>query len=101
MFPVIQGQDIEWYTALTSNLTEAQVKSLGEICLLADQRLAARESKKIEQQGGKFINITFFIEAIIYNQYIFFPSVYSFVFSIFHFKCYPPFFVRTGPFVSL
>lgn len=49
----IQSQDVEWYTALTSNLTEAQVKSLGEICVLADQRLAARESKKIEQQGGK------------------------------------------------
>lgn len=52
----IQSQDIEWYNALTSNLTEPQVKSLGEICLLADQRLAARESKKIEQQGGRFTN---------------------------------------------
>lgn len=51
----IQSQDVEWYTALTSNLTEAQVKSLGEICVLADQRLAARESKKIEQQGGKSV----------------------------------------------
>lgn len=53
LFLAIQSQDVEWYNALTSNLTEAQVKSLGEICLLADQRLAARESKKIEQQGGK------------------------------------------------
>lgn len=53
LLSAIQNQDVEWYRALTSNLTEAEVKSLGEICLLADQRAAARESKKIEQQGGR------------------------------------------------
>nr|CAI5832904.1 unnamed protein product [Callosobruchus analis] len=48
----IKSQEPEWYNALTSNLTEAQLKSLNEICVLAEQRAAARESKRIEQQGG-------------------------------------------------
>ncbi|XP_049819869.1 importin-7 isoform X2 [Aethina tumida] len=48
----IQTSEPEWYKALTSNLNEAQVKSLGEIVVLADQRAAAKESKRIQQQGG-------------------------------------------------
>lgn len=48
----IQGQDPEWYNALTTNLTESQLKTLSEVCVLAEQRAAARESKRIEQQGG-------------------------------------------------
>lgn len=46
---------MDWYNLLTSNLTEQQKKSLMEISVLADQRRAARESKKIEQQGGKTV----------------------------------------------
>lgn len=48
----LQTREPDWYNALTANLTEQQVKALSEVCLLAEQRLAARESKKIEQQGG-------------------------------------------------
>jgi hypothetical protein len=42
----------EWYNALTANLTEQQKKNLLDICVLADQRKAAKESKRIEQSGG-------------------------------------------------
>ncbi|XP_023028647.1 importin-7 msk [Leptinotarsa decemlineata] len=48
----LQNQDPDWYNALTSHLTEAQRKTLNEVCILAEQRAAARESKRIEQQGG-------------------------------------------------
>lgn len=44
-----------WYRALTSLLSPEQEKALQEIILLADQRKAALESKRIEQSGGKFI----------------------------------------------
>lgn len=54
LFIGLQSSDTEWYNALTSNLTEQQSKALMEIGVLADQRRAARESKKIEQQGGRF-----------------------------------------------
>ncbi|XP_031329759.1 importin-7-like [Photinus pyralis] len=50
----LQSTEPEWYQALTNNLTEQQSKALMEISLLADQRKAARESKKIEQQGGLY-----------------------------------------------
>lgn len=49
----LQSTETEWYNVLTANLTEQQSKALMEISVLADQRRAARESKKIEQQGGK------------------------------------------------
>lgn len=52
----LQTREPDWYNALTANLTEQQVKALSEVCLLAEQRLAARESKKIEQQGGTITN---------------------------------------------
>ncbi|XP_044268843.1 importin-7 [Tribolium madens] len=42
----------EWYNALTANLTEQQKKNLVDICVLADQKKAAKESKRIEQSGG-------------------------------------------------
>lgn len=48
----LQSTEPEWYQALTGNLTEPQKKALMEISLLAFQRKAARESKRIEQQGG-------------------------------------------------
>lgn len=48
----LESTETEWYRTLTANLTEEQQKALMEICVLADQRRAARESKKIEQQGG-------------------------------------------------
>ncbi|CAH0547642.1 unnamed protein product [Brassicogethes aeneus] len=53
----IQTAEPEWYNALTSRLTEEQVKSLGEIVVLADQRAAAKESKRIQQQGGYMFTV--------------------------------------------
>lgn len=44
--------DPAWYQALTGQLTEEQKKGLQEVFLLADQRKAAAESKRIEQSGG-------------------------------------------------
>lgn len=44
--------DTVWYRALTGHLTAEQQKALQEIILLADQRKAALESKRIEQSGG-------------------------------------------------
>ncbi|KAL1517411.1 hypothetical protein ABEB36_001178 [Hypothenemus hampei] len=52
VFTNIQNQDPQWYAALTANLNEEQMKTLHEIVVLAEQRAAARESKRIEQQGG-------------------------------------------------
>lgn len=49
----IQMTDPAWYQALTGQLTEEQTKGLQEVFLLADQRKAAAESKRIEQSGGK------------------------------------------------
>lgn len=40
------------YHAMTSVLTEEQQKQLNAVFLLADQRKAQRESKRIEQSGG-------------------------------------------------
>lgn len=48
----IERTDRQWYQILTSNLTVEQQKSLQEVILLADQRKAALESKRIEQSGG-------------------------------------------------
>nr|XP_054761682.1 importin-7-like [Lytechinus pictus] len=48
----IQATDNGWYNALTSQLTPEQQQELQEIVVLADQRAAAAESKKIEQAGG-------------------------------------------------
>lgn len=53
VFLGLQSTEPDWYSLLTSNLSEEQQKSLIEVSVLADQRRAARESKKIEQQGGK------------------------------------------------
>lgn len=51
----IERTDVAWYRALTSLLSPEQEKALQEIILLADQRKAALESKRIEQSGGKFM----------------------------------------------
>jgi len=48
----IQANDPEWYQVLTANLTSEQQKALQEVMVLADQRKAAAESKRIEQSGG-------------------------------------------------
>ena len=41
-----------WYNALTSHLTSEQRNALKNVLVLADQRKAAAESRKIEQRGG-------------------------------------------------
>lgn len=48
----IQAGDPAWYQILTANLTTEQQKALQEVMLLADQRKAAAESKRIGQSGG-------------------------------------------------
>ncbi|XP_060535459.1 importin-7 [Cylas formicarius] len=48
----IKNREPEWYNALTAHLNEHQLKTLNEVVVLAEQRAAARESKRIEQQGG-------------------------------------------------
>lgn len=50
----IERTDQAWYRALTSHLTAEQQKALQEVILLADQRKAALESKRIEQSGGEY-----------------------------------------------
>lgn len=41
------------YHALMSTLTEQQQKQLNSVLVLADQRKAQQDSKRIEQSGGK------------------------------------------------
>ncbi|CAN7998754.1 unnamed protein product [Ixodes hexagonus] len=48
----IQSTDPMWFNALTSGLSSEQQKSLQEVYLLADQRRAAAESRRIEKSGG-------------------------------------------------
>ncbi|CAH1257344.1 IPO7 [Branchiostoma lanceolatum] len=48
----LQSREPVWYNALTSHLNEEQLKELQEVIVMADQRQAAAESKRIEQQGG-------------------------------------------------
>ncbi|XP_049829348.1 importin-7 isoform X1 [Schistocerca gregaria] len=52
----IQASDPTWYQILTTDLTTEQQKALQEIMVLADQRKAAAESKRIEQSGGYVFN---------------------------------------------
>lgn len=56
VFADIQANDPEWYQVLTANLTSEQQKALQEVMVLADQRKAAAESKRIEQSGGKYLD---------------------------------------------
>uniref|UniRef100_H2ZR06 Importin N-terminal domain-containing protein n=1 Tax=Ciona savignyi TaxID=51511 RepID=H2ZR06_CIOSA len=46
------ARDPQWYNVLMTGLSDEQRKSLEEIYVLADQRHAAAESKKIEKTGG-------------------------------------------------
>ncbi|KAL1456808.1 hypothetical protein WDU94_001509 [Cyamophila willieti] len=48
----LRSSDPQWYELLVRNLTPEQQKSLSDIVVLADQRKAAAESKRIEQSGG-------------------------------------------------
>lgn len=48
----LQATDPAWYNALTGGLTPDQQTQLQDIMVLADQRRAAAESKRIEQSGG-------------------------------------------------
>jgi len=52
----IQTSNPGWYTQLTGHLSEVQGKALNEVVTLSEQRVAARESKKIEQAGGYQFN---------------------------------------------
>ncbi|KAK6629508.1 hypothetical protein RUM43_003325 [Polyplax serrata] len=52
VFQNLQMSDPVWYQVLTENLSKPQQTALQEILVLADQRKAAAESKKIEQSGG-------------------------------------------------
>jgi len=48
----LQSSNPAWYSQLTAHLSEVQGKALNEVVTLAEQRMAARESKKIEAAGG-------------------------------------------------
>merc|ERR1711928_90618 len=43
----LRGSNPAWYGQPTGHLTEVQQKALGEVVTFADQRCAAKESKKI------------------------------------------------------
>lgn len=62
----IERTDTVWYRALTGHLTTEQQKALQEVILLADQRKAALESKRIEQSGGKVFWFNFSKLMLIY-----------------------------------
>ena len=49
----VQNTNPAWYSQLTGHLSENQGKALNEVMTLSTQRMAAKESKAIEQQGGK------------------------------------------------
>lgn len=48
----LQNSDPEWYSALTGVLNNDQAKILQDVYAQAEQRKAALESRRIEQQGG-------------------------------------------------
>ena len=49
----LETSQVEWYSRLVAPLSENDKKSLQEVFTLANQRRNARESKNIEQAGGK------------------------------------------------
>lgn len=58
----LEVNDPGWYQMLTNGLASEQQKVLHEVIVLADQRKAAAESKRIEQSGGKsLISVLFMI----------------------------------------
>ena len=63
MLTSIQEQNAEWYMKLMTSMKKDDLDSIQEIFTLCDQRLAARESKNIEKQGGWFAS---------YNSFVFF-----------------------------
>lgn len=52
----VQGTNPAWYGILTSALTAEQQKALSDVIVLADQRRAAAESKRIEEAGGNYLD---------------------------------------------
>lgn len=48
----LKTADPNWYNILTSHLTAEQQRAFEEVLVLADQRKAAAESKRIEKSGG-------------------------------------------------
>ncbi|GFQ94573.1 importin-7 [Trichonephila clavata] len=48
----LKTTDPNWYNILTSHLTAEQQRAFEEVMVLADQRKAAAESKRIEKSGG-------------------------------------------------
>ena len=53
----MQTSNAAWYGQLTAHLSEVQGKALNEVVTFADQRVAAKESKKIEQAGGELVDM--------------------------------------------
>ncbi|XP_064634569.1 importin-7-like [Lineus longissimus] len=48
----LQATDKPWYDALVGHLNNEQTQQMRDVLTLADQRKAAAESKRIEEQGG-------------------------------------------------
>ena len=75
----LETSQTDWYTRLVSPLSETDKKSLQEVFTLANQRRNARESKTIEQSGGKYFicelnntSFTFLTDSVIPLLLIFF-----------------------------
>ena len=54
MLENLQTTNQEWYANLVANLSAEDGKLIQEVLTLCGQRKAAKESKSIEQAGGKF-----------------------------------------------
>ncbi|XP_046861110.1 importin-7-like [Xenia sp. Carnegie-2017] len=48
----IQAQDPAWYNQLTNSLNDQQKRDLQHLFVLADQRRAAQETRRLDMQGG-------------------------------------------------
>lgn len=64
----LESSDPMWYNALTSNLSPEQQTALREVLVLADQRKAAAESKKIEQSGGKPLPLCYYLFSALHYR---------------------------------
>lgn len=70
MLEKLQTQSPDWYASLVGNLSADDAKLIQEVLTLCGQRKAAKESKSIEQAGGK--SLFFFFLFLLYStKYLF------------------------------
>lgn len=56
-FSGLEINEPQWYQALVSGLSNEQILKLQKIFTVAEQRRAALESQKIQEQGGYAFNV--------------------------------------------